>query len=197
MVRRLYCVRDYVSKGRRGMIDYLGFHGKDRINQWIETQRVAASAIYDRAVASESVEREALKKLSQAQTALGIANEALASSRAEHLKTQERFRESQRVTNWALLSELVTVLQQHCGEAGQSEGAVETLQRIVRECADLRDESEGFRRFMIRYGSRLDAVGKMLGDCGRAGPGMFRRLYQALIAEHNFKKVENAVEEWA
>lgn len=30
-------------------------------------------------------------------------------------------------------NELVNILQNHCGEHGQSEGAVETLERIIRE----------------------------------------------------------------
>jgi hypothetical protein len=36
-----------------------------------------------------------------------------------------------------LLNQLTAVLMRHCGERGESEGAVETLERIIRE----RDEA--------------------------------------------------------
>ena len=34
-----------------------------------------------------------------------------------------------------LLTDLLAILQRHCGERGQSEGAVETLERLERELA--------------------------------------------------------------
>ncbi len=39
-------------------------------------------------------------------------------------------------TDGGLYKELIDILQRHCGERGESEGAVETLQRIIleREC---------------------------------------------------------------
>lgn len=43
----------------------------------------------------------------------------------EAIKEQERDRK--------LLRDLIFILQQHCGERGDSEGAVETLERIIRE----------------------------------------------------------------
>jgi len=58
--------------------------------------------------------------------------------------TQEFVDEMEReVLDARLGRELVALLSEHCGERGDSEGAVETLQRIIRERGALKAQHCG------------------------------------------------------
>ena len=114
----------------------------------------------------------------------------LASSREEHLKTQV---ELKKWTKWALdamdaavesyedasdarnlLRHLFSILMRYCGETGESEGAVETLERLIEE----RDSAGDV---VVEQDEVLTIVKKMLGASTKAQ--MFGRIASLLIKE--------------
>jgi len=79
----------------------------------------------DTSVAAESLEGR-----------IDVLERELASSRAEHLKTQEKLREVEAASasSYTLLGrKLSSMLQEHAGETGVSEGAADVLKRIIQE----------------------------------------------------------------
>ena len=59
-----------------------------------------------------------------------------------------------------LLTDLLAILQRHCGERGQSEGAVETLERLERELAAL----ENYENESLEQPSPLKIVPSTASD---------------------------------